>query len=195
MEAAIFYAADFGLENVSTKKIAETIPISEGSIFHNFPNKKALLVHCLHYIDSILNEALGSVPSCGTSLYQYMTALWYTYFKFLVSHRNYNKFYLQFCRSSYYKEETRTAPHASYPFFQKIIQNNMRLLGLDPDLIWQYLIDTSRCFALQIADGTLPDTPETYDIVFNLLTHGILPHQERSNHSRSDLSQEVNHSV
>ena len=47
IEATILYVANNGLENVTTKKVALDMGISEGTIFNNFASKKALLEACL----------------------------------------------------------------------------------------------------------------------------------------------------
>lgn len=174
IEATISYVATYGLENISTKKIASSIHISEGTIFNNFSTKRILLVSCLNYIDGKIDAELKQAPSYGLNLKKHMKAMWYSYFHFLASHRDYTKFYIQFRQSSYYDEETIKGQDNSYNFFTKIIQKNIRLLGFNPDFFWTYIIESTMNFALHVADGGLPDTPKDIDRIFNLMAYGFI---------------------
>ncbi len=174
MEATISYVANYGLENVTTKKIATTIQISEGSIFNNFPNKKTLLVSCLYYIDSKIDEVLKVVPSHGLNIKKYATNMWYEYYGFLVSHRDYAKFYIQFRQSSYYNDETIAGQDQSFGFFASLIKKNIRRIGFNPDFFWTYIIESTLSFAVHVADGGLPGTPKDVDRMFNLIAYGVL---------------------
>ena len=61
IEATILYVANNGLENVTTKKVALDMGISEGTIFNNFASKKALLEACLFYIDRQVDAVLKGI--------------------------------------------------------------------------------------------------------------------------------------
>ena len=174
MEATISYVANYGLEKVTTKKVADTIHISEGSVFNYFPNKRALLVNCLSYIDNQIDAILKGVPSHGLNLKKHAKAMWYSYFEFLASHRDYTKFYLQFRQSSYYDRETIAEQNNSYNFFMKVIQKNIHLIGINPDFFWTYLIESTMSFALHVADGGLPNTQKDVDRIYNLMAYGFM---------------------
>lgn len=43
----------------------------------------------------------------------------------------------------------------------------------DPVLLWDFILDTTCCFARRIIQGQIPDTPEIYDTVWKLISSGI----------------------
>lgn len=70
IEATILLVAQNGLENVSTRKVAEQMGIAEGSIFNYFPTKRNLMVICLNYIDNEIDITLKSVSFQGLNIYE-----------------------------------------------------------------------------------------------------------------------------
>lgn len=174
IEATINYVAEHSLENVTTKKIATNLGISEGSIFNYFPSKKALLTSCLNYIDSKIDGVLKSAPFQGLSIKKNLKGMWMCYFLFLIENGNYSKFYRQFRQSSYYDADVIHGQDSSYSFFTKIIQKNIHLLGFNPDFYWVYIIETTLNFAIRIVDGELPGEPKDIERIYNLMSHGFV---------------------
>lgn len=173
-EATITYVAEYGLENVTTKKVALSLGISEGTIFYHFPNKKALLTACLYYIDSQIDQALKTVPFRGLNISKNIRNMWYTYFSYLVTHSSYTKFYRQFRQSSYYSREVMAGQNQSFSFFVKVIQKNAQYFGFNPEFYWVFIIETTLTFAIRVADGDLPGTPKDIDRIYSLISHGFI---------------------
>lgn len=173
-EATIAYVAEYGLENVTTKKVALSIGISEGTIFNNFPNKKVLLCECFSYIDIQIDQALQSVSFRGLNISKKVKGLWYAYFKYLVEHSAYAKFYRQFRQSSYYDKDVIINQSNSFSFFSKFIKKNVQYFGFNPDFYWTFLIETTLNFAVRVADGDLPGTPKDIDRIYGLISHGFI---------------------
>lgn len=174
INATIDYVAQNSLENVTTKKIAVNLHISEGSIFNYFPNKTTLLVSCFNYIDTKIDGALKSLPFQGLSIKKNIKGMWMYYFNFLVENGNYTKFYRQFRQSSYYNEDVINGQTESFSFFTKIIKNNIHLLGFNANFYWVYIIETSLNFAIRIVDGELPGEPEDIERIYKLMAHGFV---------------------
>lgn len=174
IEATISYVAEYGLENVTTKKVALSLGISEGTIFNNFANKRALLTACLYYIDNRIDEALKHVSFHSLSLKKNLRQMWYAYFEYLTAHRAYAKFYFQFRQSSYYTQEVIDGQSRSFSFFTKFIKKNSSLFAFNPDLYWVFVIETTLNFAIRVADKTLPGTPEDIERIYSLLSNGFL---------------------
>lgn len=173
-EATINYVAAYGLENVTTKKVALSMGISEGTIFNNFPNKKALLAECLYYIDSQIDAALRAVEFSGINISKNIRHMWYAYFNYFVEHWTYAKFYRQFRQSSYYDSEVTTGQEQSFSFFSVFIRKNAALFGFNPDFYWTFLIETTLNFAVRVAEGSLPGTPKDIERIYRLITHGFI---------------------
>lgn len=174
MEATIHYVADYGLENVTTKKVATSMGISEGTIFNNFPNKIALLTACLYFIDQQIDATLKAVPFQGLNLKKNAKEIWYCYFNFMLEHKGYARFYRTFRQSSHYTPEVIQGQDQSFSFFTKLIQKNVKLFGFNPDLYWVYIIGTTLNFAVRIEDGSIPGTPKDIEHIYNLISYGFL---------------------
>lgn len=61
VDAAISLCAEIGLENMTTRKLADYIGISEGSIFNNFASKPELMCACGDNICELLTKSLRDV--------------------------------------------------------------------------------------------------------------------------------------
>lgn len=174
IENTIKYVAAYGLENVTAKKIAETMNISEGSIFNRFATKTKLLTECLYYIDRKIDTAIGDSKISILDLNGSVKKLWYKYFSFLVEHKDYAKFYRQFRQSSYYTPEVIKGQDESFSLFVKIIRKNLNLVGFNTDLLWVYVIETTLNFAVRIADGDIPKTRKNVERIYNLMARGFM---------------------
>ena len=173
LEATIDFVAAQSLENITTKKIAMNLGISEGSIFNYFPNKKTLLAHCFYYINDKINEVLNSTLFQGDPRSANIKELWLHYFLYLISHGNYTKFYRQFKQSSYYDKSIKEQDDF-YSFFIKIIPKKNRLTSFNPIIYWVYFIETTLNFAIRIIDGELPGEPSDINEIYNLMFHGFI---------------------
>lgn len=171
--AAISCVADIGLENFTTKKTADIMGISEGSIFNNYANKGALLTDCLYLIDHEIDAVLKDVPFHITSFTNYIHDLWYAYFNYLITHGDKAKFYFQFRHSSYYTKSVITGQSQSFGFFSKFLNAYMHVFHVESDIFWVYVIETTINFAIRFVNHDLEPTEENIQSVYNLITKGI----------------------
>lgn len=173
-EATISYVAAYGLENVTTKKVATAMGISEGTIFNNFPSKKILLVECLYHIDNQIDAVFHDVPFHGINLAKNINHIWHAYFEYLVTHGDYARFYRQFRQSSYYDASVIAGQDKSFSFFTSLISKNVHRFGFNPDFYWTYIIETTLNFAIRVVDGTLPGTPKDVERIYGLICYGFI---------------------
>ncbi len=173
LEAAIDYVADNGLENVSTRKVAALAGISEGSIFNNYATKAELLSACLFRIDAEIDAVLKTAPINLLRLRSSVKNLWYAYFNYLITHRSNTKFYLQFRQSSYYDESVIRGQDKSFSYFAALSSSNSGLFGVNSDIFWVYVIETTLNFAVRVVDGALPSDEESIEKYYNLIIKGI----------------------
>ena len=173
LEAAIHYAAQNSLENVSAKKIANSMGISDGSIFKNFSTMPELLTQCLYHIDRKIDAALQEVQLDPSDLQSSLWHIWSTYFRYLTAHGDYAIYYRQFRQSSYYDEKVVAGQDSSYSYFAAFVQKNVPKLGIDPDVFWVYVIGTTLNFAIRVASGQLPGTPADEAGYYALIFCGV----------------------
>lgn len=173
-EATIAYVAEYGLENLTTKKVALSMNISEGTIFNNFSNKKELLKECLYYIDIQIDQIFKNIPFHGLNISKTIRELWFSYFNYLVAHGSYAKFYLQYRQSSYYTDEVIAGQDQTYSFFVSFIHKNAHRFGFNPDIYWVFIIETTLNFAVRVVDGQLPGDPKSMNHFYGLLSHGFI---------------------
>jgi AcrR family transcriptional regulator len=173
IEATIHLVAKNGLENLSTRKITSECNISEGSLFYHFNGKTDLLVQCLYHIDEEIDHALQQVHVNLLSLKKSVRLLWFTYFDFLIHHRDYTQFYMQFRHSSYYTDDVIHGQDKSYSFFTELLKKVLPALNINTDIFWVYVIETTLNFAIRVSDGQLPCTDQDKDKYFSLIANGI----------------------
>lgn len=174
MEATIHYVAAYGLETTTTKKIATSMGISEGTIFNNFPNKPTLFSECLYYIDKQIDPLLKLTPMELLHPSQAIHDLWFRYFNFLLEHGDYAKYYRQYRQSSYYDANVVAGQDSSYSLFVKLIHQNSHFFKFNPDFYWVFIIETTLNFAVRIIDGNLPGTPKDIERIYGLISHGFI---------------------
>lgn len=174
IEATILYVANYGLENVTTKKVALDMGISEGTIFNNFANKRTLLIACLYYIDRQVDTVLKGVSFKEIHITKIIRKMWFAYFNYFVEHWPYARFYCQFRQSSYYDEDVIEGQCQSFSFFSKFLRQNAHRFGFNTDFYWVFIIETTLNFAVRVANGTLPGTPEDVEWIYGLISHGFL---------------------
>lgn len=172
-ETAISLAAESGLENFTTKKVALRMGISEGTIFNNYPNKGALLTDCLYSIDREIDEVLKGVHFRLTAFSSYVHDLWYAYFRYLIANRDKAKFYLYFRHSAYYTAEVIKGQEQSFAFFSWFLKHHVSFFKVKPDIFWVFIIETTMNFAVKGSEGDIEVSDTDIDSIYNLLMHGI----------------------
>lgn len=173
MEETIHLVSELGLENLATKKISVACGISEGSLFNYFANKNDLLVKCLYYVDTEIDQVLSEVPIHLLNLKKTIRSLWFAYFNYLIDHGDYAKFYRQFRHSSYYTDEVIKGQDKSFSFFTGFLKKVVPTLQINTDIFWVFVIETTLNFAVRVADGQLPRTDKDIEKYFSLITSGI----------------------
>ncbi len=174
IETTIDYVAKYGLENTTTKKVADIMQISEGTIFNRFKSKKELLSECLYYIDRNIDAEIGNSKISIFDISGSIKKLWYKYFNYLLAHPSYSKFYRQFRQSSFYTDDVIKGQDKSFSKFVQLIQKNLDLIGFNTDILWVYVIETTLNFAIRVADGDIANTPKNIALIYKFLSKGFM---------------------
>ena len=152
----------YGLEGVRIQNVSELAEISPGALYRYFNSKDQLIVECFTYVDrqaaeifdhlklnplTMLTDPMGAVKS-----------LWLPYFRFWTSHPDETVFYHRFRDSAFFPKYEK-----AFPALDRINQ----------DLLWLHVLTSTVMYAKYVVEGTLPNSQETEDTVFQLLTTGL----------------------
>ncbi|MEA5039170.1 MAG: TetR/AcrR family transcriptional regulator [Clostridiaceae bacterium] len=181
MDAAIRAVREMGLENLTTRRIAQLAETSPGNMYTFFSGKEELLEQCFYKVDKeiaalftrvalpsdmIRNDPIGGVRK-----------LWYIYFDYLMKNPDKTIFYYRFRTSASFPEFQRRRDESYFvPFLRLAEQLGRRSLvsgRINADVLWIYVLNTTLMYAKYIIEGVLPDTPATAESIFALLLGGL----------------------
>lgn len=179
--AAIKAVRQYGLEGVRIQHVSQLAGISAGAIYRYFDGKEQLLVECFTYVDRqaaeifedlsfdpmrMLTDPLGAVKE-----------LWLPYFRFWTSHPDETVFYHRFRDSAFFPKYDRTRDFTYFNTFIRMVHLFKRafpaLDQMNQDLLWLHVLTSTVMYAKYVVEGTLPNSQDTEDTIFQLLTTGL----------------------
>ena len=179
--AAIKAVRQYGLEGVRIQNVSELAGISSGAIYRHFDSKDQLLVECFTYVDRqaasifehlkfnplvMLTDPMGAVKS-----------LWLPYFRFWTSHPDETVFYHRFRDSTFFPKYDKSRDVTYFKTFIGMVHAFKkvfpRLDRINQDLLWLHVLTSTVMYAKYVVEGILPNSQETEDTVFQLLTTGL----------------------
>jgi len=171
----------YGLEGVRIQNVSELAEISPGALYRYFNSKDQLIVECFTYVDrqaaeifdhlklnplTMLTDPMGAVKS-----------LWLPYFRFWTSHPDETVFYHRFRDSAFFPKYDKTRDFAYFNNFIRMVHLFKKafpaLDRINQDLLWLHVLTSTVMYAKYVVEGTLPNSQETEDTVFQLLTTGL----------------------
>ena len=171
----------YGLEGMRIQSVSDLAGVSPGALYRYFESKDQLIVESFTYVDkqaaaifdrlklnplSILIDPMGVVRS-----------LWQPYFRFWVAHPDETVFYHRFRDSAFFPEYDRSRDCTYFNTFLGMVRLFKKAFpGLDQinqDLLWLHVLTSTVLYAKYVVEGTLPNTQETEDTIFRLLTTGL----------------------
>lgn len=173
LESTIHLIAVDGLENLTSKKNAAALKISEGSLYNYFNNKTELITKCLFYVDEQIANMLFKLSFEEISAVSHIRITWFAYFNYLLAHPDYAKFYLQVRQSSYYTYEVSKKQIKLYSYIGEHLKSFHISSIVNPNILWAYIIETTLSFAVRMADGSLPKDEASIELCYTLLMNGI----------------------
>lgn len=172
-EATIKIVAKEGLENFSAKKTATKLGISEGTIYNNFPNKKAVLAGCMYSIDHELDALLQAVPR-PESFKEYTKYLWAAYFDYFMENPNKALFYHQFRNSNYYDEEVFLGQQKAFTFVSPFLFDLMEHIKVnDPMMFWVHFVACTLNFVCYYIRSNKVPSKDEIQTIMQLIYEGV----------------------
>ena len=179
--AAIKAVRQYGLEGVRIQNVSELAGISSGAIYRHFDGKDQLLVECFTYVDKqaaaifehlqfnpllMLTDPMGAVK-----------ALWLPYFRFWTSHPDEAVFYHRFRDSTFFPRYDKIRDVTYFKTFMGMVHAFKTVFPIlnriNQDLLWLHVLTSTVMYAKYVVEGILPNSQETEDTVFQLLTTGL----------------------
>ncbi len=179
--AAMKAVRQYGLEGVRIQNISELAELSPGALYRYFDSKDQLMIECFTYVDkqaaaifdhlkfnplTLLTDPMGAVKS-----------LWVPYFRFWVAHPDETVFYHRFRGSTFFPEYDRNRDAGYFSSFAWMVHAFMTtfpsLRRIDQNLLWLHVLTATVLYAKYVVEGVIPDTAETEETVFQLLTTGL----------------------
>ncbi|HIZ44381.1 MAG TPA: TetR/AcrR family transcriptional regulator [Firmicutes bacterium] len=170
LETAIHIVAEEGLGSFSMRKTTEQAGVSEALIYKHYESKENLLRVCFETVSGEIRTLFSGVSAerdiSPEALPGSVHALWTRIFSFFISSGGHALFYFEYLNSRYSGGEL--------PFWLPLLLPSAAASRFqDPVLLWDFILDTTCCFARRIIQGQIPDTPEIYDTVWKLISSGI----------------------
>ena len=179
--AAIRAVRQYGLEGVRIQNVSDLAGISSGAIYRHFEGKEQLLSECFTYVDkqaAAIFERLKFNPLVMlTDPVGAIKVLWLPYFRFWTSHPDETVFYHRFRDSTFFPQYDKSRNAAYFKTFGGMVSAFMKvfpgLRRMDQDLLWLHVLTSTVMYAKYVVEGVLPNTEETEETIFQLLTTGL----------------------
>ena len=181
IHAAMKAVRQYGLEGARIQNISEQAGVSSGAIYRHFASKDQLLVECFTYIDkqaAAIFEHLKFNPLIMlTDPMRTIKGLWLPYFRFWASRPDETVFYHRFRDSAFFPEYNKSRDVTYFKTFIGMVYAFKKVFPslnqINQDLLWLHVLTSTVMYAKYVVEGTLPNTQETEDTVFQLLITGL----------------------
>lgn len=188
MDACMRIIAKEGMAAFSMKQVTDYVGVSEALIYRHFGTKENFLYTCFELVDrqiaALFHSMTVQIPETDEEAYAIIHSLWMKYFSFLVRNDYRTVFYFEYRYSGNFglskdiKEKREEAKQTYFSNFGKIIKPFDEKYHFEEkvsaDFLWAYIIDTTGIFARRIIRRELSGTPENYEIIFGLVSRGIM---------------------
>ena len=179
--AAIKAVRKYGLEGARIQNISELAGLSPGALYRYFDGKDDLMVACFTYVDKqaatifdhisldpeeIARDPLGAVRK-----------LWTPYFQFWIARPDETIFYHRFRDSAAFPAYDRVREAGYFRSFALMVHAFLEafpsLRQMNMDLLWHHVLTVTILYAKYVVEGVLPNTDETEETIFRLMTTGL----------------------
>ena len=181
ISAAIRAVRQHGLEGARIQNVSSLAGVSPGALYRYFESKEKLLEECFTYVDrqaaAIFDQLAFDPHAIVADPVGAVRSLWLPYFRFWVAHPDETVFYHRFRDSVSFPEYDKKRDATYFSTFAGMIRLFKKvfpaLRQINQDLLWLHVLTSTVMYAKYVVEGTLPDTQETEDTIFQLLTTGL----------------------
>lgn len=188
--------AETGLTAFSMKKVTNRVGVGETLIYKYFETKEKLLYLCFETVHKQIAALFNrlKIPSIQTpqEVYAAVRAMWMSYFSFLLENSYRTIFYFEYRDSPYIHDIMAGDEEAKLTYFQGFVKifeafdARFQIYSkTSPDHLWTYILDTSGLFAKRVIRGELPDTEESLENIWQLISGGIFGMLQSSGQTHS----------
>lgn len=171
----------YGLEGVRIQNVSEFAGISPGTIYRYFDGKEQLLVECFTYVDKQAAAIFEHLHFNPLTLFAdplgAIRGLWLPYFRFWTSHPDETVFYHRFRDSAFFPKYDKSRDVTHFKTFIGMVRAFKRVFPnldrINQDLLWLHVLTSTVMYAKYVVEGILPNSQDTEDTVFRLLTTGL----------------------
>lgn len=179
--AAMKAVCQYGLEGVRIQNVSKLAGISPGALYRYFDSKDQMLVECFTYVDrqaaAIFDHLTFSPATMLTDPMGAVKSLWLPYFRFWTSHPDETVFYHRFRDSAFFPKYDRTRDFTYFNTFIRMVHLFKKVFPaldqMNQDLLWLHVLTSTVMYAKYVVEGTLPNSQDTEDTIFQLLTTGL----------------------
>ncbi len=190
--AAIKAVRLYGLEGARIQNISELAELSPGALYRYFDSKEQLMAECFTYVDKqaaeifdhldfnplfMLTDPMGAVKS-----------LWLPYFRFWVARPDETVFYHRFRDSASFPQYDKCRDASYFNTFANVVRIFLKvfppLKKINQDLLWHHVLTSTVMYAKYVVEGSLPNTQETEDTIFQFLTVGLSGYLKTETHKK-----------
>lgn len=170
-----------GLEGVRIQNVSDLAEISPGAIYRYFDSKEHLLVECFTYVDkqaaAVFEQLAFNSSAMLADPLGVVKSLWLPYFRFWTARPDETIFYHRFRDSCSFHKYDRNRDVTYFKTFIEIVRIFKgafpNLERINQDLLWLHILTSTVMYAKYVVEGILPNTAETENTVFQLLTTGL----------------------
>ncbi len=183
LEAVYSISAKLGLENITTKRIAEEIKASEAMIYYHYKNKqdiyKQAFLNIHKEIDAIFkNYFMSKGLVLDDDKANICLETWLLYYGYWRDNPNKRAFYDSYIHSHYITKEIWTTDNASYIFFSSVFGRLMGNLERNTSegvfaFIWSIIIESAISMA-KVHDVSNKEIAENAKKIIGKILEAIL---------------------
>ena len=184
IEAAIHLAAEQGLTGFSMKSVSDAVDATEASVYKHFQTRENLLYECYLTVSreyaGVFHDLVVVVPQTGRDADALSHNLWLRLFRAMVRMADMTIFLHMYRRSVYYRVLPDVSHLAAAQYYEDIYRlfhsfsAGFDLNSLIPEnLLYCYLLDVTGNAACRVITGSYPDTPETAEAFWLLISRGV----------------------
>lgn len=179
--AAMKAVRQYGLEGVRIQNVSELAGISPGALYRYFESKDQLLVACFTYVDkqaaAIFDHLKLNPLTMLTNPMGAVKGLWLPYFRYWTSHPDETIFYHRFRDSAFFPKYDKVRDFTYFNTFIRMVHLFKKVFPaldrINQDLLWLHVLTSTVMYAKYVVEGTLPNSQETEETIFQLLTTGL----------------------